>query len=105
MRTPAIVTAAAILMPAMAAAQDGSATAGERLARDLCSECHAIAPDDPTPLASEAPSFQQVAESEHNAQSLRVFLRTPHETMPNIVLNDAQRDDVTAYIMSLRRGD
>ena len=36
------------------------------------------------------------------AESLGVFLRTSHPTMPNLVLSAAERDDVIAYILSLR---
>ena len=36
------------------------------------------------------------------AQALGVFLKTSHPTMPNIMLSDNERDDVIAYILSLR---
>ena len=34
--------------------------------------------------------------------SLRVFLQTPHDRMPNLQLNRDEIDNVSAYILSLR---
>jgi hypothetical protein len=34
--------------------------------------------------------------------SLRVFLRTPHRNMPNLVLSTAETDNIIAYIHSLK---
>lgn len=101
MRTAAAIAALAILMAPTAPVQAGEGSPGEgfKLAKQLCADCHAIGKGQPafTPV----PSFTDIAASEHNAQSLRVFLRTPHATMPNIVLTDTQRDDIAAYIDSL----
>jgi hypothetical protein len=36
------------------------------------------------------------------ALALNVFLRTPHRSMPNLVISDGDRDNVIAYILSLR---
>ncbi len=47
-----------------------------------------------------APAFQDVADNP--AISLRVFLRTPHETMPDLILTAAETDNVIAYILSLK---
>jgi hypothetical protein len=35
--------------------------------------------------------------------SLRAFLQTPHERMPDLHLSRDEIDDLTAYILSLRR--
>lgn len=36
------------------------------------------------------------------ALSLKVFLRTNHNNMPNLHLSDAETDDLVAYILSLK---
>jgi hypothetical protein len=36
------------------------------------------------------------------ALSLRVYLQTPHATMPNIVLTPEETDDVISYILTLK---
>ena len=35
------------------------------------------------------------------AIALKVALRTSHETMPNLILNETETNDVVAYILSL----
>ena len=37
------------------------------------------------------------------ATALNVWLQTSHPTMPNIVLTETNRDNVIAYITSLKR--
>jgi hypothetical protein len=32
-----------------------------------------------------------------------VFLRSPHRNMPNLILSEAESDDVIAYILSLKK--
>jgi len=34
--------------------------------------------------------------------SLGVFLQTPHASMPSLILSVAERNDLIAYILSLR---
>ena len=73
------------------------------MAEEWCSECHSVAPNRSSGN-SAAPSFKAVAaESSTTAYGLRVFLRTPHETMPNFVLNADDIDDIVSYILSLKR--
>ena len=76
--------------------QVGDPAAGKRLVDGTCAQCHG------TP-GSRAPAFVAVAAMPSTtAESLGVFLRTSHPTMPNIILSNAERDDVIAYILSLR---
>ena len=35
--------------------------------------------------------------------AIKVFLRTPHPTMPNIILSPEEIDSVAAYIRSLNK--
>ncbi|HML28124.1 MAG TPA: cytochrome C, partial [Hyphomicrobium sp.] len=50
-----------------------------------------------------APSFTSVAKtSGMTGRALAVWLDTSHPTMPNFVLRTEDRDNVVAYIMSLK---
>jgi mono/diheme cytochrome c family protein len=76
---------------------------GRALAEQWCSQCHAVssnqAAGDPA-----APDFADIAaEPSATAYALRVFLRTPHATMPNFILDAGDIDDIVGYIVSLRR--
>jgi len=37
------------------------------------------------------------------AMALNVFFQTPHRTMPNLILESDQKNDIIAYIMSLKK--
>jgi hypothetical protein len=37
------------------------------------------------------------------ALSLKVFLRSSHNAMPNLIIPDAETDDLIAYILNLRQ--
>ena len=86
------------------AAQLGDASQGRTFARQTCASCHAV---EATMLASpvaEAPPFRKIANTPGiNRLALRVFFRTPHRTMPNLVISGDEADDVIAYILSLKR--
>jgi hypothetical protein len=36
------------------------------------------------------------------AIAIRVWLQSPHPTMPNIRLNDTEKDNIVAYLLSLK---
>ncbi len=77
--------------------------AGHRLAEAWCQSCHAIEPH-MTGFFQEAPSFQSIADrSGTTALSLKVFWRTSHHTMPNLVISPEQAEVLSAYILSLKR--
>lgn len=79
----------------------GDPVAGQRLARSVCAACHEV--ERYWEFADlTAPPFTMVANSEHTRFSLRVFLRSPHATMPNLVLTATQIEDVAAYIWTMR---
>jgi mono/diheme cytochrome c family protein len=85
-----------------AAAQEvGDVRKGLVFAQKVCAECHGVAPGQLVPAA--APTFRAIANTPGmTALALTVFLRTPHRDMPNLVISDADRDNVIAYILSLR---
>jgi mono/diheme cytochrome c family protein len=80
-----------------------SVSAGHRLAEAWCKTCHAIeAKTDGA--SSPAPDFVAVANQPSTTElSLKVFLRSSHHDMPNLVLTPDQADDLVTYILSLRR--
>jgi mono/diheme cytochrome c family protein len=81
----------------------GNVAEGTILADQWCSECHAIKPGQMSPNA-KAPTFQRIAaEPSATPYALRIFLRTPHATMPNLKIEAADITDLAAYIHSLRR--
>jgi mono/diheme cytochrome c family protein len=77
----------------------GDPVAGLRLAEASCMLCHA-----PTDGPKRAPAFAAIAATPSTtALSLRVFLQSSHPPMPNLMLSQTERDDLVAYILSLRR--
>ena len=75
---------------------------GHRLAQAWCQSCHAVEPN-MAGFFDEAPSFQAIAERNGTtALSLKVFWRTSHHTMPNLVIAPDQAEALSAYILSLR---
>jgi mono/diheme cytochrome c family protein len=89
--------------PPVAAAQLGSVETGRQYVQDVCSSCHAIKPGAEVSPVPEAPTFEQVANTPGmNERALMVFFRTPHASMPNLVITGDDADNVVAYIMSLK---
>ena len=77
--------------------QAGDPAAGQRFAEASCLSCHGSA------AAPKARAFAAIAAMPSTtARSLEVFLRTSHPPMPNLILSATQRDDVIAYILSVR---
>ena len=80
-----------------------SASAGHRLAEAWCRDCHAI---DATTVGTRGgpPDFVAVANrASTTALSLKVFLKTSHQRMPNLIITPDQADDLANYILSLKR--
>jgi cytochrome c len=78
--------------------QAGDPAAGRQLAEASCLTCHGSAA-----ASQKAPAFAAIAAMPSTtARSLGVFLQTSHPPMPNLVLSASERDDVIAYILSLR---
>jgi cytochrome c2 len=105
-RTLAAGLAAAILtgMASHVSAQEmGDPKKGAMLAQTICSECHAVQTGQSRSPNSKAPTFANVAGAPGMTETaLRVWLQTPHPTMPNIALTNDEKDDVIAYILSLK---
>jgi mono/diheme cytochrome c family protein len=91
-----------------AAAQDlpGDPAAGLEYARAICADCHDVERDWDELAAFYGPPFVDIAALPSTTElSLKAFLRTPHENMPNLILTDEERDNVIAYILSLEPED
>jgi hypothetical protein len=79
----------------------GDARKGLIFAERICSECHAVKVGQKVP--APAPTFKAIANTPGmTAMALTIFFRTPHRNMPNLVLTDDVRNNVIAYILSLR---
>ncbi len=78
--------------------------AGEKLAMEVCAQCHFVAEDQPMIPRADAPPFDVIADDPGVTDiSLRVFFQTPHRNMPNLQLSQKETDDVIGYILS-RKG-
>ena len=79
-----------------------SIASGHRLAEAWCKACHAIEPN-MAGMSDQAPSFTAIANRHGTtALSIKVFLKTSHANMPNIVIAPNEADDLAEYILSLR---
>jgi mono/diheme cytochrome c family protein len=98
-----LATLAFVAGSAAAGAQEvGNASKGLRFAERVCAECHAVKADQ-YPVPAPGPTFKAIANTPGmTAMALTIFFRTPHRDMPNLILSDSDRDDVIAYILSLK---
>lgn len=111
-RTRAIPLALAILALAITAAlpsttlraeEFGDAERGRDYVEKTCSECHAVRKENSESPRVEAPPFKAIADLPSTTRmALTVWFRSPHPTMPNIVLSAEETDNVIAYILSLK---
>jgi len=82
----------------------GDPAAGRTLAEGWCSACHVVTPDQQGASSNGAPPFATIARTKWaTPTSLRVFLQTPHNRMPDLHLTRTEIADVSAYILSLRK--
>ena len=89
------------LAPQVAVAADG-ASEGHRLAEAWCKACHAIEPQG-AGVSDQAPPFAAIANRRGTTElSLKVFLKTSHQNMPNLVITPNQADALADYILSLK---
>ena len=82
----------------------GDVVAGRALVVKECNECHSVSPDQRAVRLDAAPGFDEIAaKPQTTAISLRAFLQQSHPTMPNFMLTEAERDNVIAFILSLKQ--
>jgi cytochrome c len=105
MRSSCPVAITLFLWASTAVAQGlpGDPEAGRKLAQDVCAVCHIVSEDQLHDPGAGAPTFfEVVAHPSVTALSLRVFLRTPHARMPDLMLTPDETDDIISYILTLR---
>lgn len=86
-----------------ASAEQDSISNGRRLAEAWCQKCHSFEPDSPGTVG-RAPDFVRVANRVSTTElSLKVFLRSNHRNMPSLIIAPDQADDLTHFILSLKR--
>jgi len=91
--------------PPRAGVSGGDPQRGFQAALKICEDCHIVADGRrrPKPPAPGAPSFFELAKQPRvTAFYLRAFFRTPHRNMPDLMLPNVERDDIIAYILSLK---
>lgn len=99
--TPLVVIGLATAARAQAT---GDPVAGAAYAKQVCGQCHAVLANEQLSPLLQAPTFQAAADTPGmTATALTVWLQSSHPTMPNIVLAPNDRDNVIAYILSLKR--
>lgn len=100
----AAALAAGVLAPEAVPAQTMSdPAAGEKLALQVCAQCHFVAENQPLIPRADAPPFDVIAADPSVTElGLRVFLRTPHRNMPDLQLSQQEADDVISFILSLK---
>lgn len=91
--------------PQRSSASGGDPQRGFQAALKICEDCHIVADGRrrARPPAPGAPSFFDLAKERRvTAFYLRAFFRTPHRNMPDLMLPTTEREDIIAYILSLK---
>lgn len=104
-----LATTTLLLVPSVVTATPKPAAdapnTGAHIATTVCAECHAVSADtskqSPDP---QAPRFVDVAMMPSTTElSIKVFLRSSHRNMPNLMLNDEEVGSLAAYILGLHK--
>src|SRR5262245_50564976 len=99
-----VVLSAAMVAWPLHAQADASPRRGLGLARQVCSECHAVQPQQLQSPNPRAPTFQALATTPGMTRAaLTVALTTPHAGMPMFRLSADQRESLIAYILGLKQ--
>jgi mono/diheme cytochrome c family protein len=81
----------------------GNPQGGAELARDVCTQCHAVRDRELVSPNPRSPTFYEIANTPGmTAAALTVTLTTPHAGMPMLVFTPEQRQDIIGYILSLK---
>ncbi|HUI19883.1 MAG TPA: c-type cytochrome [Methylocella sp.] len=86
-----------------ARAESVDSSLGRHLAETVCSACHQTDAASTLPSPNpDAPSFVDISHMPSMTDlAIKVFLRSPHPSMPNFILSSEEIDSLTAYIRSL----
>ena len=104
MRSFVLALLLATLPSAVFAQQAGDANRGHAYAMMNCASCHSIEKGgNPSPNPN-APVWVNIANMPGiTATALRVFLSTPHQNMPDLVIAPPDLQDLIAYILTLQK--
>jgi mono/diheme cytochrome c family protein len=81
----------------------GDARKGLSYAMKVCAACHNVSESKAPSPNSKAPPFKHVANLPGTTlAALTVWSRTPHSSMPNLIVEPNDMDDVIAYILTLK---
>lgn len=84
-------------------AHAASVAQGQKLAQQLCSQCHVVTHSGKSGWTN-APRFDAIAADPKNtAASLQAFIEKPHMKMLNLQRKPSEAADLAAYILSLQR--
>ena len=90
------------ISPVFAQDLPGDVSAGKQIATSWCAACHRV--DSNVVVINSVPDFSAIANlPSTTALSLKVFLQTSHNRMPNYQLTQRETDDVIAYILSMKK--
>jgi len=96
--------AAALAGPVEALAQpDNRHSLGRQVAIELCSSCHRVTAGQSRPRQNAASFFAIANLPSTTALSLKVFLRSNHKGMPDLIVSEPDSDNLIDYILSLKR--
>ena len=103
MTRPFFITLLICLASASLPAHAQTPLDGRRIAEASCSGCHQIYGDRTSAGSNDTgPSFQAIGRMPSTTRlSLKVFLRSSHRNMPNIILTPDEIDGLSAYIVGL----
>ena len=94
---------ASALFAGSRAQEIGDARAGLAYAKRVCAECHAVLGSDTTSPIGKATPFKVVANTPGmTGTAIAVWLRTPHPSMPNIIVAGDELENLVAYILELK---
>ena len=93
-----------LAQPSGAAAQDfGNARLGEAYAATVCATCHAVRAGETVSPRQRVATFDTIANTPGmTGTALSAWLQTSHREMPNLIIALADRDNLIAYILSLK---
>jgi mono/diheme cytochrome c family protein len=99
------IIASSTFIPTLGSSQEiGNAKKGAEFADVACYQCHAVRMGQKRSPNHQAPSFSHMAADPRiTSMALRVWFQTPHPTMPNLVLREYDKENLIAYILSLKR--
>jgi len=99
-----MIAAAAMMVAWPVLSQElGSARQGQQLAETVCAECHAVQRGAIRSPNDHAPTFEKIVQTPGmTPMAVRVWLRSAHREMPNIMLQADEIDNVIAYLEALK---